>query len=507
MRSGLTPLFAWGPLLAWLGCAPASKKPFPDGFLFGTAIAGFQVEAGCPTLSPEQCEDRRSDWYQFVTAQLPDTKSYLTEDPVSSMAGHWELFAQDYDRARSELHNNALRLSIEWSRLFPQRTDGIEGHEALKAIADGKAIERYHAMFAALRQRGLEPMVTLNHYTLPVWIHDGVACHQDLAGCTNRGWLDQTRLVREIAKYAGFAAREFGAEVDLWATQNEPFAVVLPGYLFPSVERANPPAVTLQFDAAKKVMLAMIEAHARMYDAIHQNDAADADGDGKAAEVGLVYNMAPARPKNPDSRLDVRAAQNLFYLYNTAFLDGVIKGEIDPALDRKKQRRDDLAGRMDWLGINYYTRVTVSGTEQASLPALSLLTTFNPWDLQLWEDYPRGIYEMAMVAKEYGLPCYITENGTVDGNDDGTAPSYLVRHLGWVERAIRDGADVRGYFYWSLLDTYEWNRGMDVRMGLYAVSKDDAQKRRVARQGAAVYGRIAQAAAIPEDLAASYPLE
>src|SRR5262249_35045608 len=154
--------------------------------------------------------------------------------------------------------------------------------DALRAWADPGALTYYHALFAALKARGLTPMVTLNHYTLPVWIHDAYGCHVDLAHCAPRGWLDHDTTVREIAKYAGFVAREFGGEVDLWATENEPFtAVAVAGYFSGFGQRSVPPGVGFDAQSTLAATLALIDAHARMYDAVKANDTADADGDGK----------------------------------------------------------------------------------------------------------------------------------------------------------------------------------------------------------------------------------
>ncbi len=484
------------PLLLLACSSGKPPRDFPERFAWGAAVAGFQVDMGCPTLPAEQCEDRRSDWYEFVTtSELPDTNGYVARDPLSRGPGFWELYEQDLTRAKDELHLGSVRLSLEWSRLFPTATDALEGYEALRAAADPDALAGYHRIFAAMKARGLSPLVTLNHYTLPTWLHDGVGCHKSLANCTRRGWLDKERAVREISKYAGFAAREFGGEVDTWATLNEPFAVVLSGYIFPGEERANPPAVTLQYEAARTAMLAMIEAHARMYDAVHAADTADADGDGAAAQVGLVYAMAPAKPKDPASALDVRGAKQLFYVFNTAFLDAVCKGELDEALSGRPTRREALAGRMDYLGVNYYTRLTVAGAEEPQFAALSSMTAFNPVTLSLWEDYPRGLYEMALHVKErYGLPIIVTENGTVDPKDDGTGESFLTRHVAALADAVREGADVRGYYWWTLIDNYEWNHGMGMRFGLYGVDPADPSKARTARRTVSSYARIIDAA-------------
>jgi beta-galactosidase len=500
-------------LAASLTLALAScSRAFPDGFLFGASLAGFQADPGCPTLPADQCEDRRSDWYQLVTseAELGDLKPNVTFEPLANGPGFWELYAQDFDRAKDELGLGGVRLSIEWSRVFPEPTDGLEG-PALAAAASPAALAGYHAQLRALRARGLTPLVTLNHYTLPVWIHDGVACHKDLATCAHRGWLDRERLHREIVKFTAFVAKEFGPEVDLWVTLNEPFAVVLPGYLLPSKDRVNPPALSLRFAEARAVMVAMIEAHAKMYDAVKAHDTADLDGDGVAAQVGLVYPLTPARPKDPSSRLDQRAAQDVFTLYNTIFLDGVCKGLVDADLDGtpdSDEPRADLVGRMDFLGVNYYTRVTVKGLGSPALPALSALTTFDPTDFSVWEDYPRGLYEMERYAAErYRLPLYVTETG-VDGAADPTAVArWLVRTAEWSKRALREGVDVRGFFFWSLTDNYEWNHGMAMRFGLYAVDSLDPKKPRTARGAVADYRAITRARDVPADLVTKYPPE
>lgn len=497
-------------LAAFAACADSDGDgSFPKGFLFGTAVAGFQADMGCPTLPSSECEDPNSDWYQFVTSPvtLGDPQTYLSGDSPSAGPGQWELYEKDFELARNELVGNAARLSLEWSRVFPTATDAADGYDALRSLASPRALDHYHAVFSALRARNMTPLVTLNHYSLPLWIHDGAACHQNPDTCSPKGWVDKDRTVREIAKYAGFAAREFGAEVDLWATLNEPFAVLLPGYLLPSPDRTNPPALLLRLADLTTVFAGLVEAHARMYDAVKAADTFDADGDGSPAAVGVVYAMAPVRPKDASRPLDVQAADNVFYLWNMAYLNAVVKGEMDSDFDGRAEPRPDLAGRMDYLGVNYYTRVTVEGTPAPVLEEFSPLTTFNPLSLQVWEDYPRGIYEMVLKAREMGLPAIVTENGAPDPDDDGTAPSYLVRHLAWLQRAIEEGADVRGYFYWTFMDNYEWNHGMNVRMGLYGVDKDDPTKTRRPRQAVAAYRAIAQAGRIPEDLAERYPAE
>src|SRR5262245_45090891 len=155
--------------LLW-GCGSSGEDlSFSRGFLFGTAVAGFQVDMGCPTLPASACEDPNSDWYQFITS--PVTNGVLSGDPASAGPGEWELYASDLDLVSQGLGGNAFRMSFEWSRIFPTATDAAEGYDALKALANPDALAHYHAMLAAVRARGLKPLVTLNHYTLPTWIH------------------------------------------------------------------------------------------------------------------------------------------------------------------------------------------------------------------------------------------------------------------------------------------------------------------------------------------------
>ncbi|MFC1889552.1 glycoside hydrolase family 1 protein [Thermodesulfobacteriota bacterium] len=508
---------AWAP-----GCNGACEEEaaytFPPGFLFGTATAGFQVDMGCPTLPAEVCDDRASDWYQFVTSpwtRLNPLNFLAGDDPSIVGPGHWELYETDHALAADELGNNAFRMSLEWSRIFPASTVGVEGYEALLAVADQAAIAHYHRIFDSLCARGLSPLVTLHHYTLPRWIHDAVQCQFDLENCTSRGWLDRDLILTEIAKYAGFAAHEFGGYVDLWATQNEPLAVLIPGFVMPTPMRTNPPGAILNVVAAKSVFMTMVEAHARMYDAVKAGDAVDADGDGSASEVGLVYAVVPAAPMDPENPVDQQAAADVFYLYNMIFLNGVGLGLLDENLDGNVVERPDLAGRFDFMGMNYKTRMRVEGVADACgepmalLPSLSPFTTFNPLTLDISEVYPRGIAETAAFLYEaFGVPVYVTENNGqhVFAGDIEAEARYLVEQLSWLARAIEEGVDVRGYFYWSLFDNFEWNHGMTRPLGLYAVDPEDPLKRRIPRATVDVFAAICRPGAIPAELAAKYPI-
>ncbi|HMV66503.1 MAG TPA: family 1 glycosylhydrolase, partial [Myxococcota bacterium] len=452
--------------LALLGCAPVaappvSDDPFPDDFLWGAAVAGFQVDMGCPTLPDADCLDARSDWYQWVTSPeiTEDPTLFVSGEPLGDGPGMWELFEQDMAQAAAD-GMTAFRLSLEWSRLFPETAEGVDSVEALDALAAPGAVARYHAMLASVRASGMEPVVTINHYTLPLWVHDGVACHADLETCPARGWVDKERMIRLITLYAGWVAREFGAEVDRWATLNEPFATSASGYLQPGPDRSSPPGRSFDGPSTLTSLEGQIEAHASMYDAVRSWDTVDADGDAEPARVGVVLNMVDIAPADPTREEDVASARHADHLYHRLFLDALTSGSWDDDRDGVFDRlRPDLAHRLDWIGVNYYNAMTVQWLGGLK-PLGDLVPAFDFYPTFSWDPHPTGIRAVVAEAATYGLPIVVTENGTPRTDQ---AEDVLVAHLEHLHEAIDDGADVRGYLYWSWVDNYEWNHGLDLR--------------------------------------------
>ena len=244
----------------------------------------------------------------------------------------------------------------------------------------------------------------------------------------------------------------------------------------------------------------MITAHARMADAVRANDLIDADGDGIAAQVGIVYNLEATSPKDPANRLDIAGAANLSYIINQVFLNGAINGDVDADFTGQTVHRDDLAGRTDFLGVNYYDRAVVEGLSQSPFPQEAPYATFNPFTLQLKYD-ASGISEVLELARGWNLPIYISETGTTDPADDGSGARWVAETLTRVKRAINVGIPVRGYFYWTLMDNYEWNHGMSLRFGLFGVDKTDPAKTRTPRPRIIdAFSRIAKSGRIPDDL-------
>lgn len=479
----------------------ATEAAFPEGFLFGSAIAGFQVDMGCPTLADDACEDRNSDWYQWITTKriLDNPILFMSKDPPKSGPGFFEMYEQDLDRAGPELGSNSLRLSIEWSRIFPSPTWGVTDHAELKKLASAEGLEFYHRVFAAMKQRNLVPFVTVNHYTLPLWVHDGNACNEDLDKCIadgKGGWADpnRDRITNEIAKYAGFVAKEFGGEVDRWATLNEPFsAVVLPGYIIDTPMRSTPPgrsALWMDVDAAHTAASAMVEAHAKMYDAIKAND--------PGSEVGIVYAFSDIVPNSPDEKSVAEHAQ---YIFHDMFMDGVVFGKLDEKWNGQPTQRDDIKGKVDFIGANYYFRFTAKKSWAGLL--LGGISPFLDFDMGAgFEGTPKGLQTtLHRVAQRYHLPIYVSETGADQANEAAGA-AWMVQTMEQVKASIAAGDDIRGYYAWTLMDNYEWNHGMQLRMGLYAV--DPSTKARRARPAADALGQMMRAKDIPAELSAKY---
>jgi len=420
---------------------------FPAGFVWGAATSAHQVEGG----------NRLNDWWRFE--HLPGK---IAHGDISGPAcRHYEFFQHDFALAAGDGHN-AHRLSLEWSRIEPERG----------RIETG-AVTHYHEVLAALRRLQLTPMVTLHHFTNPLWIAD-------------RGGWENRETIERFCEFVRFCAREYGGEVDWWCTINEPDV-----YGFRSYSEGSWPPAKRDDSAALVVIAHLLEAHGRAYHILHEEDRADADGDGRAAIVGFAKNypiLEPARPWFPLDRLRAAAEQQVF---NAAVLAAPVSGEIAlsiPGARAVKRQVPELERSLDYLGLNYYTRWKVKMfAPDPHVPAKG--ATLN--DLG-WEIYPRGLEEVLMRLQSIGVPVVVTENGVADASDQ-LRPGALVESVIHVGRAIERGASVLGYFHWSLLDNFEWAEGYRGRFGLYRVDFDDPERPRTRTRSAAIYGRIARA--------------
>ena len=459
----------------------------PDGFRWGVAHSGFQAEGG-----PGSPVDTNSDWYRWVHDPLNQLLGLVNGVPEDG-PGAYVSYENDADLARDELGVNTFRMGIEWSRIFPNSTAAIdisdEGGgvsladlQALDTLANLDEVGHYRAVFDALRLRGLDPMVTVNHFTLPVWVHDPIVARPLIQlglPAPAAGWLSSST-PEEFEKYAAYVAWKFGDQVDNWVTVNEPFPPVLTELLaIPWVVPNWPPGVTRP-DLASTFVVNQAIGHVAAYDAIHAWDTESANIGGPAAFVGFAHNMIPARPANPVSLLDVQAADAWNHYYNQWFPNAVIDGWVDVNFDGIKTANEvfaDFVGKVDFLGVQYYGSQPMIGFGVAPVPGFPFLRGF-PIRCQAsptCSDFnqptdPGGFREVLELAASYGKPLWITENGIADA-DDSKRPSYIVNHISVVQdlasRTDENGVDIRGYTYWSFVDNLEWSEGYDLKFGLY----------------------------------------
>ncbi|MEM2480547.1 MAG: beta-galactosidase BgaS [Candidatus Hadarchaeales archaeon] len=500
--------------------------PFPPDFLWGASISGFQFEMG----GRRENWDTNSDWWVWVHDRENIRKRVVSGDLPENGVNYWELYRRDHQLAE-ELGLNAFRLSTEWSRIFPHSTEKVqvetkrEGEllskitvnraalEELDGLANQRAVEHYREIIVDLKKRGIRVFLCLNHFTLPLWIHDPITARDSRLSKGPRGWLDE-RTVVEFTKYAAYMAWKFGDLVDYWSTFNEPIGIVF-SYLFPT---GFPPNVLklaprLSRFPLAKVALNMVMAHARAHDAIKEWDRKRAErGSPSPAEVGLIYNIVPTYPLREGNPFDEKAAKFNDYLMIHWFLQAVSLGLLDVGFNPENRKREThLAGKLDWLGVNYYSRNVVRGWVFPFLKQLFGIPAFpqpvpgygslggvrsiplrNPGQVTQveerslagfpvaedfgWEIFPLGLKRAVEEARKYCKIVYITENGVSDSTDR-LRPQFLIDHLRVVEEMLEGGIEVGGYFHWSLLDNYEWARGFRNKFGLCAVDLKTKQRR------------------------------
>ncbi len=384
--------------------------PFPAGFLWGAATAAHQIEGN----------NLHSDWWQAEqTGRLPHRSGEACDS--------WNRWSEDIELLQ-QMGLNAYRLSIEWARVEPER-----------GYFDQTALDTYRRQLEGLKKAGVEPMLTLYHFTSPRWLAD------------QGGW-GNPDVVPRLAGYADRVAREMGDLVKWWITINEPSIHGLKAYL----EGSWPPHRRMDLRGFVRLMRHAGRGHVLARQALKAH--------GRVALARMAFAVWPMQALRRWSPIDQVMARLGDWLWQGRVLSRAL-----PTLD--------------WIGVNYYSRTLVGWP----WPARHEKRSANRTDLG-WEIYPQGLYDVLRRVGRYGKPVIITENGIADADDD-QRPAYIVAHGRQMERAIAADVDLRGYMYWTLLDNFEWAEGFEPCFGL-------ASRDRVLRPSAHVYGRIARANAL-----------
>ncbi len=396
---------------------------FPQNFLWGAATSSYQVEG----------DNLNCDWWEWE-------KSVGLKEVSGKACRHYELYSQDFDLAR-QLNHNCHRLSIEWSRVEPE-----EGKFSAQAL------EHYRDVILSLNERNLQPIVTLHHFTNPLWF-----------ACLG-GWQDKSAgqyFARYVEKITGVLCDK----VRFWVTINEPMVYVYHSYI-----RGIWPPQEKSFSKARLVTDNLVSAHIKAYKLIRR---IYKNKNLPLPLVSIAKSLQAFQPCSP-------TLMNKFatYLKNRSFNFGFLERLI-------------RAKSLDFIGINYYSRNLVD-VESWSLRNLLLDTckknhnTLKKNSLG-WEIYPEGLYSLLLRLKKYNLPIFILENG-ICTQDDNLRWDFICRHLESMHLAMAQGVKVLGYIYWSLLDNFEWDKGFSPRFGLLEV--DYNTYKRTIRESARKFSEV-----------------
>ncbi len=418
---------------------PDATFNFPRGFLWGTATAAHQVEGN----------NKNNNWYAFEQEEGRIAEGHKSGLACDWWGGRWR---EDFDRA-AETGQNALRLSIEWSRIQPKPD-----------MWDEDALDHYRQMMQGLLDRGLFPLVTLHHFTDPLWV-------------TEMGGWENAEIVPLFEAYTEKVVGALKGYVSTWCTINEPNVVAVMGSLLGEF----PPGKN-DLGTTFAAMENMARAHAASYHKIKELQ--------PESRVGMAINyrgFLPGRPGFPPDRM---LANMLHKLYNNFFADASAEGVL--RFIGKQVKLPQAKGTMDYMGVNYYTCDEVRFDLRAKdvlFTRRGLAPGFEASPNGMLTNQPEGFFGALKWALGYNLPIIVTENGTEDDQDDFRR-RYLIEHIHQMWRAVNFNYPIKGYFQWSLVDNFEWAEGWTKRFGLWELDIETQARRK--RRSADMYAAICQ---------------
>ncbi|MFX1344713.1 MAG: GH1 family beta-glucosidase [Promethearchaeota archaeon] len=432
------------------------KISFPDGFLWGTATASYQIEGAWN-------EDGKGESIWDMVSHKPGI--IRNGDTGDIACDHYHRYKEDI-QIMKQLNLNAYRFSISWPRIFPSGRGEI----------NEKGVAFYDNLINELLKNEIEPVVTLYHWDLPLALH-------------KIGSWENREVVEAYVEYTKFMFDHYGDRVKKWITFNEPavFTVMFYGAgLFTG--KSN---IKGGYIASTNVNV----AHAKAVDAYRNSKNSD-------GVIGITLSLSHVYPQS-NSTLDAKAAKFIDGIYNRWYLDPIFRAEYPKdILDYLKERynfppisENDLkllkANPIDFLGVNNYSCTRTAAKKPEDLSSISKLINRrrikgHEYSEYGWEVSPEGFYDLLVrINKDYNHPpIYITENGMACKDDiiengivqDEDRLNYLKQYFENAHRAIKDGVDLRGYFIWSLLDNFEWVAGYSIRFGLIRVNYETQER-------------------------------
>ena len=410
-------------------------RRFPEKFFWGASTSSHQIEG----------DNKLNDWWEWE-------QSGGTE-PSGKACDHYNRFREDISLAK-ELCHNSHRFGLEWSRL--EKEDGKW---------DRSEWAHYKAVIDELAANRIIPLITLNHFALPLWFKN------------KGGWLND-RSPEYFARFCVKAIEELGRYCDHWITINEPNILAILSYHYGIWTPCKK-----DFNEAMIVLKNMLKGHVLAYQKMKER--ANRRPDILTPKIGIAKAVTAFHPCSRISFLDRIATFNRSQFHNHSFINSAIKGKVLlPTLPKEKL---PIKKAMDFIGLNYYFRQFIHHEKPFSKNIFGEVCDLKhhpkagkTTDMG-WEIYPRGIYEVIKNMSRYKLPIIIAENGLAT-KDDMVRQQYIKTHLEYVLKAINEGAGVVGYLHWSLMDNFEWAEGYSKRFGLIEVNFK-TQKRKIRDSG------------------------
>jgi len=406
---------------------------FPKGFMWGVSTASHQVEGDTynqwtawELKNAQRLASTAKTWlvelkryglktnWEAIAEQASRPENYIS----GSAVGHFTHYAEDFALLKS-LHMDAFRFSIEWSRLEPHRGEW-----------DQAAVDHYRAYIAKLRAMDIEPIMTLWHWTVPVWF-------DELGGFARR------RNLKYFTDFVSKVVEEFGDDIRYMLVLNEPNVYCLMSYLV-----GHWPPEHMNVLETVRVYRNLAAAHSRSYDIIKAAN--------PSIQVSTAMNLSKSYAVNPHNPINRVVVWFQDYLWNWWFLNAVKR-------------------RQDFVGVNFYTTLFLDWRWRPKVPP-------GPVNDVGWYMKPSAIYDVIVESwKRYKLPIIVTENGLADANDS-KRQWWVEQTLHALERALAHGVIIKGYLHWSLIDNFEWSLGWWPKYGL--VSVDRATMKRTVRPSA-----------------------
>ena len=406
---------------------------FPQGFLWGVSTAAHQVEGGN--------ENQWTDWEKAGRIRSGDC--------CGRACDWWNSTEVDFDLAQS-LGINALRFSVEWSRIEPQKNSFNDA-----------ALDRYREILKSLHQRGIQPSVCLHHFSNPRWFEQA-------------GAFLNPEAPKLFERFTRRVVQALGDLCQLWLTFNEPNVYSTLGY----VTGEFPPGQVGKIANAMRVMSSMARANALAYQAIHELQ--------PRTQVGWAQHYVVFKPARSGLDSFVAGIQSL--IFNEGFLQLMEYGKFNFPFSLVDGDTSAAKGTYDFVGLNVYNRFNVAFDLKSAFQLFGRV--FVPPDVPqgdsgvekpYGEAYPAAIRDAVERVARFRKPIYITENGIPDAQDR-LRPWLIVNALKETHSLIREGHDIRGYFHWTLTDNFEWAEGWKLRFGLIELDLD-TQKRTVRNSG------------------------